>query len=131
MRGHRPHPPGKRAPEPPPPPKKVAGAPQSILAHPRAASVYATLYGRLIHDAITDCARQVSRRDNEILMEVCATFLPRGLKWMAGRRRLLRIVYRLRPNWRPTVNWGVDGDILVGVVKDANGISYLLGARLS
>lgn len=56
------------------------------------------------------------------------TYLPRGLKWLVDRPRLLRVVYKLRPSWRPTIYVGVDGDFTAFCVRGKHGIIYCEGS---
>lgn len=60
--------------------------------------------------------------------------LPQRLRWLVDRPRLLRLVYALRPAWRPTIYVGTDGEFTVYSARSRNGrIAFFEGstARVS
>lgn len=102
--------------------QRITSFDQRIIASSETASAY----GRLIHHCIAEYARAQAHTREELLREVAATYLPRWLRWAVRWPKVMAAIYRLRPNWRPTISWGVDGDITVGMVLRADGVAVIL-----
>jgi hypothetical protein len=57
----------------------------------------------------------------EMARVLIESYLPRRLRRLADHPRALRLVYRIRPAWRPTVTVGADLGVTVAVVHSADG----------
>lgn len=81
---------------------------------------------RRLDDLISQMARIDGRRREGALIDVARGYLPRPLRWAADRPRVLRVLYRVRPSWRPMIAFGVDGDITVAAIRRADGSVLIL-----
>lgn len=71
--------------------------------------------------AIERAMWDLAERREDTLREVVRERLPRPLRWASDHPRVLRVLYRLRPAWRPTIVYGHDLGITVGSVKREDG----------
>lgn len=83
---------------------------------------------RAVFDA--SCRAAASRED--VLREVARDELPRRLRRLVDHPRMLRIAYRLRPRWRPTIvvgyDFGCDRFTFVETVRRSDGTMVVLPA---
>lgn len=88
-----------------------------------------TWSSEFVDRAAIDCGRWAAARREQICVDVARSYLPRPLRWMVGRPRLLRIAYALRPSWRPTIYVGVDGEFTVFSARAKDGtLMYFEGS---
>lgn len=69
-----------------------------------------------------EAARADAERVEAMVRDTARAGLPRGLRWLADRPRLLAVAYRVRPSWRPTVVCGFDP----GVSDDSSAIVFAM-----
>ena len=79
-----------------------------------------------IDQAAFDSAALTAADVEDFLREVARDELPRALRWLVEHPRLLAVAYRLLPHWRPTIVYGADGDLTVGMVRRRDGMTLVL-----
>ena len=76
--------------------------------------------------------KQIAEQREDAYRSIARERLPRRLGWVIDRPGLLKLAYRLRPSWRPTVFIGTDGDTTVTMCESGDGVmTVLTGVLLS
>lgn len=78
-----------------------------------------------IREAIDAAAWRLAEQREAALRDAARERLPRPLRWAVDHPRALRVIYRLRPGWKPVVVIGADGGMLSIVVQRLDGTVHI------
>lgn len=79
-----------------------------------------------INAAINAACWDLARQREDAYRELARDHLPGRVRWLADHPRLLRIAYRLRRKWQPTVYIGADLGVSVAIARQRDGTMIVL-----